>query len=176
MRLATTLPLALALALAACASAPAPRPPPIATPAGPLARIEASVDAGGTIVGSSDARATIVVLFASWCGHCRAQLRELAQVRDAHPDARILGLNYKAHEEYDGRGSSDTVRAYVRAHAPWLRVVPADDALFTALGRPPFVPTVLVYDRAGALIARFDRRDRGPPDAAELAQLLARLD
>ena len=58
---------------------------------------------------------------------------------------------------------------------PWLRVVPIDDDLFAALGRPALIPSLYVYDRRGALVATFDRRDRTPPTADELDALLAKL-
>jgi thiol-disulfide isomerase/thioredoxin len=173
--------LALALLLG-CAPQPAPVPPrpvparPVpARPASPFAMIEASVDLDGVRVGSSDAPATIVVVLASWCGHCRAQLATIAELRAAHPAVRVVGVNYKAHEEYDGRGTADAVRNYVRDSAPWLRVVPADEALFGALGRPPRVPTLFIYDRSGSLVETFDRRARPMPDGVELAAVLRRL-
>jgi thiol-disulfide isomerase/thioredoxin len=114
-------------------------------------------------------------VFASWCEHCRTELDVIAKLRAQHPALRVLGANYKGHEEYDHRGSASAVRAYVAANAPWLRVVPIDDAVFAVLGRPPTVPTMFVYDHAGALIGTFDRRERTMPDAAELDALLRRL-
>lgn len=160
----------LALALTGCAAASTP----IAAPAPQLlAQLDASRDLDGATIGSSDAPATIVVVFASWCPHCRDELRVIDAVRARHR-VRILGVNYKGHEDYDHRGGSDAVRAFAR-DVPWLRVVPADDALFDLVGRPALIPTILVYDRAGALAERFDRRERAPPDAAELDALLARL-
>jgi len=151
---------------------PPDRPQP---PASPLAIIEASTDLDGRVVGRSNARATIVVLMASWCGHCRAQLDQLAQLRDRHPFARVLGVNYKGHEEYDNRGNPRQLRAYVGEHVPWLRVVPAGEQLFGALGRPPFVPAVWVYGARGELVAFYDRRERAPPTVEEIEALLARL-
>ena len=162
------------LALVACPASPPPeRPRPAIT--GPLAMIEASPDLDGRPIGRSDARATIVVLMASWCGHCRGQLALLAEVRAAHPHARVVGVNYRGHEEYDDRGDPQRLRAYVAAEVPWLRVVPAGEELFGALGRPPFVPAVWVFDASGTLVAFFDRRERDPPTRAELDALLARL-
>lgn len=158
-------------------------PPPIEHPAPPvhrapwpaLARIEASADLDGVTVGASTAPATMVVVFASWCTHCKHELALIADLRAAHPGLRVLGVNYKAHEEYAERGSSEAVRAFVADSAPWLRVVPADDALFAVLGRPPKVPTIYVFDRRGALVETYDRRTRALPDAAELEALLQRL-
>jgi thiol-disulfide isomerase/thioredoxin len=115
------------------------------------------------------------VVFASWCGHCKAELDVIAQVRANHGKTRVLGVNYRGHEEYDGRGNAAAVRRYVSTNVPWLRVVPAEDRLFAALGRPPKVPTIYVYDRTGTLVSRFDRRARSLPDASELDALLTRL-
>ena len=169
MRVAVT---AVVLAGCATASSPSPIAPPPPLPR-VLAQIEASRDLDGGVVGTSDAPATIVIVFASWCEHCRDELHVIDAVRTRH-HVRVLGLNYKGHEEYDGRGGSTAVRAFVRA-TPWLRVIPANDALFTALGRPPLIPTLYVYDRTGALVTTFDRRQRAAPEPAEHDALLSRL-
>src|SRR2546423_1290094 len=52
---------------------------PVAVPAvarSPLAMIEATTDLDGTLVGAlpGDQRATLVIVFASWCVHCRHEL------------------------------------------------------------------------------------------------------
>jgi thiol-disulfide isomerase/thioredoxin len=159
------------LVLALLVGCPAPQPP---RPVTPLSMIEASPDLDGEPIGPSTARATIVVLMASWCGHCKVQLDQIAQLRARHPRARILGVNYKGHEEYDNRGNAEALRTYL-APMPWLRVVPAGEPLFDALGRPPFVPAVWVYDARGGLVEFYDRRHREPPTAAELEALLVRL-
>jgi thiol-disulfide isomerase/thioredoxin len=137
--------------------------------------LEAMRDLDGKPVGASPARATIVVLFASWCVHCRAELHTLDALRATHPQLRILGVNYRAHEEYDHRGNASAVRSYVEANAPWLRVVPCDDGLYSQLGSPPKIPTLFVYDGSGALVETFDRRERPEPTADELEPLLHRL-
>ncbi|MGE0400665.1 MAG: TlpA family protein disulfide reductase [Kofleriaceae bacterium] len=163
------------LATLAIACTPTQGPAPPQRPPTPLELVERSADLDGRIVGPSDASATIVVSFASWCVHCRDHLAVIDAVRAAHPRVRILGVNYKAHEEYASRGSSDAVRAYVRESAPWLRVVPIDGDVFRALGAPPKVPTIFVFDRAGVLVETYDRRARALPDAAELDALLRRI-
>jgi len=140
-----------------------------------LGTLEAMPDLDGKPVGASPAKATIVVLFASWCVHCSHELATLDALRAAHPQLRILGVNYKGHEEYDHRGNAGAVRAYVLANAPWLRVVPCDDGLYSQLGSPPKIPTLFVYDGSGALVETFDRRERPEPSADELEPLLHRL-
>ena len=140
-----------------------------------LTRIEASADLAGAAIGHTDARATIIVVFASWCPHCHDQLGILGSLRHTHPGMRIVGVNYTGHEEYNQLGGSDAVRAYVAEHAPWLRVVPCDEACFAALGRPPVIPATFVYDQAGALVEHYDRRERPEPTREEIETLLQRL-
>lgn len=164
----------LALSLAGCPAPPAARTP-ATNPDSPLALIEASADMDGVAIGRSDANATIVIVFASWCGHCKTALDIVARVRANHGHTRVLGVNYRGHEEYDQRGDAAAVRRYVSTNVPWLRVVPAEEPLFAALGRPPKVPTMFVYDAWGNLVARYDRQERRMPDAEELDALLTRV-
>ncbi|MCB9563419.1 MAG: TlpA family protein disulfide reductase [Kofleriaceae bacterium] len=179
----------LAGLIAGCAPLPPPdgpdaaRPPataptaaaPITDPHDAYPMLITARDLDGQPLGDAGGRATVAVVFASWCVHCRHEMEVLGTLLDARADLRVVGVNYREHEEYDDRGDSDAVRAFVRDRAPWLRVVPADDALFRALGAPPKVPTVYVYDGRGALVAMYDRRDRPAPEAAELGALLDRL-
>ena len=167
----------IAICIAACGSTQASAPiarPTSARSTGILAQLEAATDLAGARIGPSAAPATVVLTFASWCTHCKHELAILEVLRAAHPRVRILGVNYVAHETYAGRGGSAPLRAFL-ANAPWLRVIPAAEALFVALGSPPLVPTMWVFDRAGTLVETFDRRVRPPPDAAELAALVVTL-
>ena len=149
----------------ACAPAPAV---PSATPSpSALAAVEASRDLDGKPVGHA-AVPTLVVVFASWCPHCRVEFRELAALRSAHPDLRIVGIDYQPQEEYDHRGGPAQLRAFVADVVPWLEVVAADDALFAALGSPPHIPTTLVFDATGAPTARLG----GEASRARLARAL----
>jgi hypothetical protein len=142
---------------------------------GALSVFEASKDLDGNVIGPTDADATIVILMASWCQHCRNALDNLDQIRATHPNTRILGANYKEHEEYDKRGNAVQLRTYVTNHVPWLRVVPIDDEQFRVLGSPPYVPTIWIYDHSGKYVVQFDRRERAPPSLEELENALAKL-
>jgi thiol-disulfide isomerase/thioredoxin len=149
-------------------------PSPSRHRAGPtLAAVEAATDLDGVVIGPLDPAqiGTVAMVFASWCEHCRDELPVLTAFRDRHPTVRVLGINYRGHEEYDGRGDAAAVRRFVVELAPWLRVVPADERVWASLGRPPKVPTVYVFDRAGVLVRAFDRRAEPPPslDALEAA-------
>jgi len=169
----------LLLALAACGpipgDAPVPAPAASTTSAAPgwdlLMRAR---DLDGRVVGVAPGRATIAVVLASWCEHCHGELVELARLRD-RGDVRILGVSFRWQEEYDRRGDAGALRAYLAREAPWLPVVPGGDDLWRALGEPPKVPTLFVYDAAGQLRAVYDRRERAMPDAGELAALLDQL-
>ena len=57
---------------------------------------------------------------------------------------RQLGLNFRGHEEYEQRGDAAAVRGFVADVAPWLRVVPVDGPLCTALGVR--VPIGIAFD------------------------------
>lgn len=165
--------LAIAVLAAGCAAQQAPAPEgPVA--AGTLAQLEASRDLDGQPIGTSEAPATVVIVMASWCSHCRDELGVFDRVRAQHPHVRWLAVNYKEHEEYDQRGNADAIRALARK-VPWLRVVPAGDELYTAVGRPAKIPSILVFDHGGALVERYDRAKTGPPGERELDSLLARL-
>lgn len=146
--------------------------PPLAPSPNVLGLIEASRDLDGVAVGTAETP-TIMIVFASWCEHCRDELHELEAMRGS--GVRILGINYKGHEDYKARGSSEAVRGFVHDQAAWLRVVPIEEDVFAALGRPPLIPTMFVYDRHGALVETFDRRVRKPPSKSELEALLAKL-
>ena len=170
---------AIALMLASCVVDPPP--PQYAAPSrNVLADLLAAPDLDGRAAASDNApgaqpAATVVIVFASWCTHCHDEIAVLDQLRMMHPGLRVLGVNYRGHEEYDARGSSQQVRNYVRNFAPWMRVVPVGEDLFTELGRPPKVPTLYVYDARGALVTTYDRQLRDQPDRNELEALLVRI-
>ncbi len=144
--------LCVAMVTAACTPAPAV---PTASASNALISIEASTDLDGKVVGHA-ASPTLVVVFASWCPHCRAELREIAALRTAHPELRVVGIDYRPQEEYADRGGPTQLRTFVTASVPWLDVVQADDALFAQLGSPPHLPTTFVFDASGAPRGRLD--------------------
>jgi thiol-disulfide isomerase/thioredoxin len=176
--------LALGALLGACAplpppsqpapqAAPAPAPAPRGAPSWQL--LARARDLDGRVVGEAPGRATIAIVFASWCGHCRHQIAQLAEVIDGRDDVRVVGINFLHHEEYDDRGDSQAVRAYLAGEAPWLQVVPAGEDLWRALGSPSKVPTLYVFDDAGELRQVFDRRTGELPTYSDLIAALNAL-
>jgi thiol-disulfide isomerase/thioredoxin len=169
---------AAVLVLSACATSSSPPPParPAPPPPPTVALLDAAQDIDGVVVGpAAGEKATIAIVFASWCGHCRTELRELAVLRAERSDIRYLGINYVQHEEYDGRGDAAAVRVMRDDLAPWLRVVPADEALWTRLGRPTKVPTLYIFDRHGTLAKTYDRRVDALPTFDELDRVVSAL-
>ena len=168
--------LLIAVLVATTPACTPPGPAMAPAPAGSAAHalLEAAPDLDGQAIGplATDGRATIAVVFASWCTHCRDEIPVLAELAARQPGLRILGVNYRRHEEYAQRGDAAAVRAFVAEVAPWLRVVPADEALWAALGRPPKVPALYVFDRRGRLVRTFDRRRAEIPTLAELEAAL----
>jgi thiol-disulfide isomerase/thioredoxin len=125
---------------------------------------KATIDGGNL---SREARPTAVVVFASWCGPCRHELKTLGTLRDAYPALRIIGVN--AYEEYGNRSDASRLEAFVQANAPWLtQIVHADSALLRSFGRVPKIPTLFIYDAQGQVVAEFRRNKRLPPSHDEL--------
>ncbi|WP_428265462.1 TlpA family protein disulfide reductase [Haliangium sp.] len=110
--------------------------------------------------------ATVVVVFASWCGPCRRELAMLDELRHETPRVRIIGVN--AFEDWGDMSDQNRLRAFLAHDAPWLQVVPNDDAVLAALGRPTKIPTLFVFDRGGRLVVSYLRARRRPPDKREL--------
>ena len=138
-----------------------------------LRAVWAAKDLDGETVGQQDGvEATAVVMFASWCQPCRKELAMLGELRRDRPGLRVIGVNY--YEEFEDRSDEERLRGFLAGSAPWLQVVRADKALFTALGRPSKIPTVFLFDGEGGLMERYLRAERAPPTREELEKALAR--
>ncbi len=177
-----TLALLLAPSLFACAGqANKPAAPPKisapvhssaaqALPAGAAKGYE-RVMASQTLAGHAilpDSRATALVVFASWCGHCKAELAQLTQLRERYPDLRIIGVN--AYEEFQGISNQTKLMTYVAANAPWLtEIVSADAAMLEDFGKIPKIPTLFLYDGQGQVVAEYRRNKRPAPSNEELS-------
>lgn len=152
----------------------AARPPAQPDVAAGLRRVLAATDLSGAVVGPAPAgkEATLLVVFATWCGPCRRELALLGELAAEEPRLRIIGVN--AYEEYNDLSDEARLRAFLAESAPWLQVVRADGDLFAALGRPAKIPTLFVFERDGALVEAYLRAQRRPPDKAELQAAIER--
>ena len=103
---------------------------------------------------------TLVNIFASWCGPCRAEMPMLLEARDDNPDITFLGIDHLDRLE-DGE---DFVEALGIDFATIHDL--EGDVAFAVAGRG--MPTTVVFDREGQLTARYV----GELTAASLEDLL----
>lgn len=168
--------IAIAAALLAGAVACGPRAAatPAATPAahdaGYQAVLERTDIRGNPLVAGGEYRATVVVVFASWCRPCRDELALLREMSRERPAMRVIGVN--AYEDFDDLSDERKLVAFLIETHPWLTVVRGDSELLRQLGGVSKIPTVFVYDRRGTKIKAYRRSQRTPPTRAELAQLI----
>lgn len=127
---------------------------------------------GRPVADGPDARATVVVVFASWCGACRRELATLAELEAATTGLRVIGVN--AYEDWGDRSDAQRLRAFLTREAPWLEVVRGDADVLRVFGGVPKIPSMFVYDREGRAVAEFRRDKRPPPRRAELRSAIDR--
>ncbi len=155
-----------ALALSCAAPRTAPRRLAASDPA--YDRLENAADIDGRPIGrlADGQQATLVIVFASWCGHCRHELAVIQDLVRAEPALRVVGVN--AYETWSQLSDETRLREFLGANAPWLRVVHGDARLLRAFGGVPKIPSLFLYDRHGRLVVDWRRQERPPPELPDL--------
>lgn len=161
----------LAATLTSC-TRPTPIPPGEGDPAYRTVVSRQGLD-GRQVGHDQTARATVVIVFASWCHACRKELTMLSELVTEHPRVRVIGVN--AFEDFEDLSSAATLKEFLGTNHPWLTVVRGDDQVLRALGGVTKIPTLFVFDGRGAAVKVYRREQRDPPSKKELARLLARL-
>lgn len=89
---------------------------------------------------------TLVNIFASWCGPCRAEMPMLLEARDANPEVTFLGIDHLDRRE-DGEAFVEELGIdFATIHDL------QGDVAFAVGGRG--MPTTVVFDRDGQLAGR----------------------
>ena len=90
---------------------------------------------------------TLVNIFASWCAPCRAEMPMLLEARDDNPDIAFLGIDHLDRLE-DGEAFVEELGI------DFATIHDLDgDVAFAVGGRG--MPTTVVFDREGQLVARY---------------------
>ena len=168
----SALPMLIALVALGCGATTTKQTPQ--TSSSPLNLLQTERDIDGAVVGESDPKtqATVVIVFASWCGPCRHELAILGQISKQRPAVRIIGIN--AYEEWGNRSDEARLRRFLGQNAPWLQVVHAQRALLRAFGGVPKIPSLFLFDRDGRLVRAFKKDRRAPPGRQELQRAIDR--
>ncbi len=109
-------------------------------------------------------RIVLVNFWATWCRVCRDEMRTLQKLADLRPDVKVLGV------ALDAQGWT-RVTPFVRQHNIRFPVTLGNPALlkgFDMHDARPVLPQVYLFDREGALVARW----KEAPDPRELARAI----
>lgn len=109
-------------------------------------------------------RIVLVNFWATWCHVCREELQSLQELADRRPDVKVLGV------ALDAQGWA-RVTPFVRQHNIRFPVTLGNRALlngFDMQGARPVLPQVYLFDRDGALVARW----KEAPDRRELMRAI----
>jgi len=119
------------------------------TPPAPDARLESGgwPEAAAFIVREADrGRPTLVNIFASWCGPCRAEMPLLLAAHREHPEVAFLGIDHLDRRE-DGEAFIDEFGI------DFATIHDLDGDVAVAVGSRG-MPTTVVFDTDARLVAR----------------------
>ena len=119
----------------------------------PVRRIDGGAQTLGGLLGAP--RPAVVSFWATWCGPCALEGRQLARLRNLYPHARlaIVGLNL------DTQADAPRLDRFRRKAAMnYTQGIDANAAYAEITGRTqPLLPRTYVFDAAGQPVAAFGR-------------------
>lgn len=94
---------------------------------------------------------TILAFWATWCPNCHRQLETLSELYRSHgaEGLSVIGISL------DGAKREDQVARYVEEKMLPFPVLIADATRFPGISAISAVPTLLLYDPQGEMVARF---------------------
>lgn len=96
---------------------------------------------------------TVLIVWASWCGYCMAEIPHLKEELSAHPNLNWLGLNVN-------KDPSDGLRVETEKSLPW-RSISDPDLVIGDQFKVRGTPTLLVLNTQGHVIYKSRRVDDG---------------
>ena len=132
--------------LAACATVPVEKPEQLG------ASLPAPLSAPSSLPSLIQGRVAVLDLWASWCDACKETMPKLARLEQSYGDLVIAGINVGE--------SADTARRFAaEAGITYPMYVDPDFAFADSLEARE-VPTLLVFDKTGRIVARVNEVDR----------------
>ncbi len=106
----------------------------------------------------------VINYWAQWCGPCIKEIPELNELHQRYSKVTVLGVNY------DGASGKALTRQSSELGVAFPQL-PGDPAALLNTHRPTVLPTTLILDPAGDLVATL----AGPQTVASLAQATQQL-
>lgn len=161
---------------AGCGSRPAERASDVAATADTLALEPVTADQLLARARQPGARATLVNVWATWCGPCREEFPALVSLARRHRDDGLRVLFVSA----DFEDQAPAARAFLAEHdapAPWLLKTGPDMEFINGLDRrwTGALPVTLVYDSNGTPVEFWEGGADSARFEAAVAPLLATI-
>lgn len=96
---------------------------------------------------------TVLIVWASWCGYCMAEIPHLKEALNAHPNLNWLGLNVN-------KDPADGVQVETDKSLPW-RSISDPDLVIGDQFKVRGTPTLLVLSTQGQVVYKGRRVDDG---------------
>ena len=132
--------------LAACATVSVEKPEQLG------ASLPAPLSAPSPLPSLIQGRVAVVDLWASWCAACKETMPKLARLEQSYDELVVAGINVGE--------SADTARRFAAEAGITYPIYVDPDFAFADSLEAREVPTLLVFDKTGRIVARANEVDR----------------